>query len=499
MPILDKIKPRTMIILLSALSLFARLLFLARKSFWIDECLAWGATQMGWGEMCRAVATGTPHPPVAFLLMKLSTLLAGNSEFGIRLLVALLVASAVIPVYRLSSRFTSVRGGFWAAILWVLSPFAVSLGQEAWVYGINIAISFWFIDLADMAWRGSSKAYWGSIIIGILGLLTQHIFLLGIAVSAVLYFSVEPASRVSFKKFILVPILLALFYLPVFLSFSEQFAARNTRMASAGVLFGFDRLFSTLTLSQLMKIIPGGILPDFSANLLDRPRMLIAYIINAVAVLSLALGPFFAGMLSKRIRKYLWICFLLPLGLFLTDSPSIRQLAILWVPFAITSAALFKKFRFAGPAVALLCLAALIPYYKLEVFPYHRSDWRDAVETVEASAVPEDLVIVLGGKSTSLAWEFYSTSNLRCLTPAGNFPFAGEGVDENGNRIRNYVDPVFLLDSIYCAGQEERIWIIMDKWNASSIWAINTSYRLVYNMDMGADMEMALLEFQEIR
>ncbi len=451
---------------------------------------------MGWLEMCRSVASGTPHPPLAFLLMKLSTLLAGNSEFGIRLLVAITVASAVIPIFRLSSRFTSVRGGFWAAVLWALAPFAVSLGQEAWVYGINIAISFWFIDLADMAWRGSSKAYFGSIILGLLGILTQHIFLIGIAVSAVLYFLVKPESRVSFKKFIAVPLLLAFFYLPIFFSFSEQFAARNTRMASAGLLLGFDRLFSTLPVSQFLKIIQGGLLPDISPNLLDRPRMLVAYAINVVAVLSLAVLPFFSGMLEKRTRNYLWICFLFPLGLFLSDSPTIRQLSILWVPFAITSAAFFKRFRFAGPAAALLCLISLIPYYKMEVFPYHRSNWRTAVETVEANADPEDLVVVFGGKSTSLAWEFYSTSNLKCLTPAGNFPFAGDRVDENGERLRNYVDPVFFLDSIYCAGQEEKVWLIVDSWNTPPISTLNILYEVNYRLQAGVDMEVAFLEIQ---
>ena len=121
---------RILILVLFGISLLTRLLFLGGKSLWIDECFAWGAVRQSWIDLPSLVASGTPHPPLAFIIMKISTLLAGESEFGLRLLVAVAGASAVIPVFKLTSRRTTIRGGFWTGMVWAVCPFAVSLGRR---------------------------------------------------------------------------------------------------------------------------------------------------------------------------------------------------------------------------------------------------------------------------------------------------------------------------------------------------------------------------------
>lgn len=475
-----------MMLLLSGTALLTRLLFLGGKSFWIDECLAWGAVRMDWLEMFQSVASGTPHPPLAFIIMKISSLVAGQTEFGLRFLIAVIVASAVIPIFRLASRRTTVAGGFWAGMVWAVSPFAVSIGQEAWVYGINLSISLWFADFADMAWRGSRRGYIGSIILGITGILTQHIFILTIAAVSVLYFTIDRETRISFKKFILLPVILTLLYLPVFLFFSVQFAERSSRMKAAGFYFGFSRLFSLQPLSQFFRILAGGLIPEISRNLIDRPRMLLAYSLNTLVVLSLAIWPYFTRMLKLPERKYLWLCLLMPFALFLTDDPTIRQLAIVWIPLSITSAAVFSKYRWLGAVVFLLCLLALIPYYKMQVFPYHRSDWRAAVAEVESLAGPGDIVVVFGGKSTSLAWEYYSETEMICLTPAGEHPFA---VDQD----RSGINPELLLDSLLAPGENDCVWVILDIWGIPSIHSIKGQHGVEYFQTHGENMEVALL------
>ncbi|MCK5036547.1 MAG: glycosyltransferase family 39 protein [Candidatus Sabulitectum sp.] len=494
MQLVDESKPRFLILLLSGISLLARLLFLGRKCFWIDECLAWGASRMDWLEMIRAVSTGTPHPPLAFVLMKLSSFFAGNGEFGLRFLIAILVASAVIPVFRLASRRTTVRGGFWAGMVWAVSPFAVSLGQEAWVYGINLAISLWFADFADMAWRGSRKGFVGAILLGAAGVLTQHIFVLSVVVGSVLYFTIDPSERVSFKRFIIVPAVLAVLYFPIFLFFSAQFLQRSARMVSAGSVLGFSRLLSTEPLSQFFRIFSGGLLPELSSNLLDRPRMVSAFVLNAVMVLFLAVWPYFTRILKQGERRYLWLCLLMPFGLFLTDGPTVRQLSVIWIPIVITSAALFSRYRWLGITVSMFCLFSLVPYYAMEVFPYHHSDWRTAVETVESISQPGDIVVVFGGKSTSFAWEFYSNSDIVYLTPGGGTPFAGGGFDLDGARIRDRVDPELFLDSIYACGDHRRVWVILDRWGIPSIHGVKGKFDMDFFFSAGDDMEVGLLE-----
>lgn len=487
MLLIEKYRPRTLILVLSGISLLTRLLYLGSKSLWIDECLAWGAVRMSWMDLPSLVATGTPHPPLAFLVMKLSSLLAGDGEFGLRLLIAVAVASAVIPIFRLASRRTTIRGGFWTGMVWAVCPFAVSLGQEAWVYGINAAITLWFADISDMAWRGSKKGLVGSLVLGIAGILTQHIFVLSIAVSGVLYFTIDPRDRISFKRFIMVPAALALLYTPIFLYFSAQFAQRAIRMSNAGFVNGFSRLLSSQPFSQFFRILGGGLLPEISRNLLDRPRMLLAFMVNASVILSLAIWPFFTRMMKPQERKYLWLALLIPFGMYLTDAPTIRQLSVLWVPLSITSAVVFAKYRWFGLAVSSLCLLALVPYYRMNEFPYHRSDWRTAVATVESLSQPGDIVVVFGGKSTSLAWEYYSDSDLECLAPSGEDPFAPD-------RERNYVDPELMLDSLFSTGGNRDVWVILDCWGTPSINSIKGRYEMDIFLPVSERMEVALLK-----
>lgn len=479
---------RLKLFILLTVSVVLRLVLLGSKSLWIDECLAWGATEMGWLEMFRSVAVGTPHPPLAFITMKLSTALAGHGEFGLRFLISLSVASAVIPVYRLASRRTTSRGGFFAALLWALSPFAVSLGQEAWVYGLNASLSLWFADTADMAWRGSGRAFTGVFLFGAAGILTQHIFVLSIAAGCILYLSVPSSERISVKKFISVPLFLALAYLPVFVYFLPQLSARSARFVQTGNPMGFQRLFSTQPISQLFRLLAGGLVPEMSRNLLERPRMLTAYAVNGASMLTAGLLPFF--MVRKWQfpgLKWLWAAFLLPFALYLSDGPTVRQLAVLWVPLSITSAALFSRVRFSGASVCIICAAALVPYYRINEFPYHRSNWREAVETVEDSAEPGDLVVVIGGKSTAFAWEFYSDSSLEYLTPDGDDPFAPEAE-------RNWTDPAELLRRLVLSRSHERIWIVADLWGSPSITSFTADFTLSFSSYKGEQMEIGLIE-----
>jgi len=480
--------------ILTGTALLTRLLFLGRKSLWMDEFLAWGAVRLGWAEMSSAVASGTPHPPLAFVIMKLSALLAGESEFGLRLLVAVSVASAVIPVFRLVSRRTTVAAGFWTGMVWALCPFAVSLGQEAWVYGINASLSLWFIDVADQTWRGSTKGLAGCIILGAAGILTQHIFVISVAMGCAVFFTIHPGERIPFKRFIAVPIVIGLMYTPVFLFFSSQFAERSIRMAAAGQGMGLNRLISFRPLSEFFRILAGGLLPEISTNLLDRPRMLCAYALNVLVILFLTVVPFFTGRLKPFERKYLWIAFLLPFCLFISDDPTVRQLSVLWIPFAITSGAVFARYRFAGASVSLLCLLALIPYYRMNDFPYHRSDWRTAVATVESLADPGDLVVVFGGKSTSLAWEYYSRTDLNCFAPLGSTPFAGESESGPGEQGRSADDPELLIDSLLTVGGHNRLWIVFDCWGIPSIRNVEGQYAMEFYLSVSEKMEVALIK-----
>lgn len=468
----------------AAISVAARLTFIGRKSLWIDEALASGVSSMGLGELVRKIATGTPHPPLAFLIIRLSTLLFGSGEVGLRVLIALVVASASIPVYRLVLRSFGQKPAFWSAMLWAVCPFTVSLGQEAWVYGINASLSLWLLDFADMSWRGSRRALAGFVAIGIAGILTQHIFILSILIAGGFYFAVPPVKRVSWKVPAISTGLLLLAYVPVGLFFLEQFRKRSIRMASAGFASGLGNRLLIRAPSEFFRLLAGGLLPEISRNLLDRPRMLAASVVNVVLITSMLVRTFVSRDTALRLKLWLLVSLLLPFAFFLKDAPTIRQLAAVWMPFILVSGFVFGKHRWSGALVVSLCLVALIPYYSLESFPYHRSDWRAGVETIESLANECDVVLIVGGKSTGLAWDFYASGRLTRLTPGGNEPFLSD-------LERSRIDMNSVLDSLM--GDHERVWVLVDQWGGTTSAALAEGYSLERCIPISPRMEVGLI------
>ncbi|MFO7627744.1 MAG: glycosyltransferase family 39 protein, partial [Candidatus Fermentibacteraceae bacterium] len=164
--------------LLTVLSLFTHLFLLNRKSYWVDEAYAAGLMHRPLSEVMELSSRSTPHPPGAFLLMRASAATAGNSPAGVRFFNALAVASGVVPMFLLSRRILKdTKNSFLAAMTWVLSPFSVSLGQEAWVYGLPAALSLWFLLFSAVPWKGRIWLPVTWFLTGLAGLYTQFSFL----------------------------------------------------------------------------------------------------------------------------------------------------------------------------------------------------------------------------------------------------------------------------------------------------------------------------------
>jgi uncharacterized membrane protein len=465
-------------------SLAARLAFLARKSLWVDEALAAGVAGLGPGELVTKIATGTPHPPLAFLVIRLSALLFGHGETGLRLLIALAAASAAVPVFRLVLRRFGSPAAVWASLVWALCPFAVSLGQEAWVYGIYAALTLWLCDFADMAWRGSGRALIGFVLTGAAGLLTQHFFIFSVLAAVALYIVLPKDERVQWKVPLVWTGLLVLLYIPVFLTFLHQFTARNTRISA---VWSASQLPARLLLrapSEFFRLMADGLLPDISPNLLDRPRMLAAYILNAALIIMILIRGLSAKAFNRRMKLWLILVMFLPFALFVRDDPTIRQLAVIWVPFCLLAGLTFSRFRWSGPVTVLLCLASLVPYYRCSSFPYHPSDWRTAVAMLEEKADPDDPVLVVGGKSTGLIFDYYSSGFLARTAPGGEDPYAAD-------LARLPSDPAASLDSLMERGS--RTWILVDVWGGTTAASVSRGYHLEDYTLVSPNMEFGLI------
>lgn len=448
---------------LMAISAGTRLLLLGQKSLWADEAYISGLLDRSFAEAASLFSRGTPHPVGGFFLVWSSASILGRSEFGMRLLVALLTASSVIPVFLFLRRYLP-RGAFWGALCWSASPWAVSLGQEAWVYGPLAALTAWTIHFADLSWRGSRRAFAALIPVATSGFLIQHIFVFSAAAALGLYLAVPRDERVSPVRPLLASALMLASFLAVLLPFTGQFEARAERIAAAGmagmdlrqVLSGAAGVFSRLWV--------GGLIPDtWRGVLASRASTLVLLAATALQIPAVLHVLLCRRILDRGLRVWLGALLIIPFALFLKDFPTPRQFPLAALALAFSVAALASRTNLYGPLSAAFCIALLVPYYRLESFPYHRSDWKGAVSLVESRACPHDLVILLGAKTALQAWDFYSQSNFDRIAPECCNPYLGEREACHG------LDPAPFAESAATEGRN--VWFVQDYWGGAPVEA----------------------------
>jgi 4-amino-4-deoxy-L-arabinose transferase-like glycosyltransferase len=468
-----------------AVALAARLSFIAGKSIWVDEGYALGLATESVVRLVTLGGAGTPHPPLAFLMAKLSMALFGHTEAGARALFALAGALAVIPLFRFCARRAGGAGALVCSLLWALCPMAVSLGQEAWVYGPLALWAFLALDTADLAWRGSRKAFAGFVLTCAAGFATQHLFLLPALSALGLYFTIDKEGRAPLRWLVLAAAVVALLFIPLAMLFADQFSLRSARMTNAGIWAQTPRRLLLRAPGVFTQMLAGGVFPELGRGLLARPKMIAAMALFSVMQAGV-IGLFlFDRKFPRSFRLWMILSFLVPFLVFLVDDPGVRQFAPSWAAFGMATACASSRRLFTG----LLPLAAsallLIPYYSIDSFPYHRSNWELAVSEVREMSRPGDIAIVTGSKSAGQAWDFYAQGGLPRIVPEGGNPYLREDM------APGHSDPAAILDSLLSF--HERVWLIRDYWGGPPIEDFVRSGRILFRMNCGETIEVLLV------
>lgn len=440
-----------MAVLLAVLSLFTHLFLLDRKSYWVDEAYAAGLMHRPVSEVMELSSRSTPHPPGAFLFMRASAATAGNSPAGVRLFNALAVASAVVPMFLLSRRILKdTRSSFLAAMTWVLSPFSVSLGQEAWVYGLPAALSLWFLLFSAVPWKGRGWLPVAWFLTGLAGLYSQFSFLLAVASGVLLMLLIKQMHRVQWIALTL----LLVAWAPLVHEHTPEMRVRNARLEASGVhpATAPYRLARNAPLA-VAGLTADGLVPDlYTTCVTDRW--------GAVALLSglgLALVSLCALTLERnaplRLRFWALASGMMPFAMFLVDSPGQRQVHLAVIPLTIGLGAAFRRFKPLALIAFILLTVLLAHWYSLDTNAWHRSDWRGAAAYVQDNGRPEDRVLVHSGQSGGVAWDL-----------SGGRPdrIALGGDEDPWSMDRGTPQPAMVADSILAGG--ERLWLVADFW-----------------------------------
>lgn len=164
------------ITILAFLGFWLRIHRLGDKSVWWDEGWSvWVARQNFMGILQK---TGTDvHPPLYFALLHAWRWFSGDSEFGLRLLAAVLGTLTIPAIYLLGRTVGGKKTGLLAAVFITFSRFNIAWSQEIRMYALASLLAVLGVWAAIQVWeRGRWQDYVAYILCMTAGLYTLYLF-----------------------------------------------------------------------------------------------------------------------------------------------------------------------------------------------------------------------------------------------------------------------------------------------------------------------------------
>lgn len=126
---------------------------LAGDSLWIDEML----TERTAGASLSAIFSRRDHPPLLYLLSRLSLQIFGDGAFALRMPSLFAGVLALPLLYRLGKEIGRPGAGLWSALLLALTPFHVRHAQEARHYALLLTLT---VATYLLLYRGLRRPSW---------------------------------------------------------------------------------------------------------------------------------------------------------------------------------------------------------------------------------------------------------------------------------------------------------------------------------------------------
>ncbi len=137
-------RPRYIVLLLFLGALCLRLIRLGTQSLWLDEGGTCNEiTSKSWLALLGELFNPRQGYPLYHLLMKTWVVIAGDSEWALRLPSAIAGALTVALTFELGRRLYDQRVGMAAAMLLMLNPFALWQAQDAKAYSLLMLAVVW--------------------------------------------------------------------------------------------------------------------------------------------------------------------------------------------------------------------------------------------------------------------------------------------------------------------------------------------------------------------
>lgn len=148
---------------------------LTKFSIWFDEAFGSYLVRFNFYELTRYTAFDV-HPPLYYWLLKIWTMMFGNTEIGIRSMSVFFGVLTVVLVFLFVLRFFGRRAAYISLALMVLSPLFLRYSQEARMYTVLTTVIVLATYVLLYA-QEHAKKRWPWMVYGILlavGMLTQY-------------------------------------------------------------------------------------------------------------------------------------------------------------------------------------------------------------------------------------------------------------------------------------------------------------------------------------
>jgi 4-amino-4-deoxy-L-arabinose transferase-like glycosyltransferase len=349
------------------------------------------------------------HPPFYYLILHLWTLVAGSSAISVRLFSAFVGIVSIPLIFLVGRRLFGVRVGIIAALAMALAPLHIYYSQESRMYALAtllvLASVYLFLTLLQREEKGgASWIHWVLyLLVTALAMYTQYYAAFIPAAQTIFLLVSYRRHRTFLVKWLGAQIVLVLVYLPwLMYAGSKLVAYVSTKLVKEGdVPIGLFTYFRQHLLA-------------FAVGHLSQDRDFLSWI-ALVFVAVIVLGA--VGYLRNRPRTDFTARQGITFGLvYLLIPLSLGYLVNLRYPF--TSPGIERLFLFSAPAFYLLvalgltwiwhrvhvvwpvCLLLVVASTPLlaDFYTYERyvgEDYRPLIETVQALAMPDDVVVAI--------------------------------------------------------------------------------------------------------
>jgi mannosyltransferase len=391
--------PRVRLILISGITAMAavlRLLYLGKKSFWLDEIVSVSIARLDPAGFRNVVLSWELNEGLYYTLLR-TWMHLGQGEFFIRLL-SLLPSVAVIPlVYLLGRRLVSEKVGLVAALLLAVNAFDVRYAQEARAYSLFaflVVLACWFfVKCMDAPQK---KRNWAGLVMALVLGMYAHFFT-GLMLPVLWLAAVLRKRGFPWKPFLISSGTIVLLAIPAFL-----FVATKNRGQ-----VGWVQPTKWKDLYALAILLSG------------RGGLVLLLMCSAGLVLALVRVirlPKRAGRQAVWAEAFVWMWLVLPVAMTavisLLKPMFVSRYFIFCLPAFVllvaTGLSTIRPKRLLAPillVVMALSLRGVAQYYRTGFDPPEQ-DWRGAVHYMLSQTQPRDAVLFYHPLAR-LAYEYY--------------------------------------------------------------------------------------------